>query len=125
MPSDIEAVEDEDQIVEDEIDSEVNGWIYAFTFPAIKRDNGPYPIKIGLTTAANVETRVFGQCRGSAFFENPEILDRWQVRRVAQVEDAIHAVLKARGRWRETAPGTEWFDTTIEEIRTIIGFINS
>lgn len=119
-----EVVEDEDQIVEDSVDSEVNGWIYAFTFPAIKRDNEPYPIKIGLTTATDVESRVFSQCRGSGFFEKPEILDRWQVRRVAQVEDAIHAVLKARGRWKEDAPGYEWFDTTLDEIRLIIGFIS-
>lgn len=119
-----EAAVDEDEAVEDELDTEVNGWIYAFTFPAIKRDNAPYPIKIGLTTAADVETRVYGQCRGSGFFERPEILDRWQVRRVAQVEDAIHAVLKARGRWKEDAPGDEWFVTTIDEIRTIVRFVN-
>ena len=61
--------------------------------------------------------------RGSGFFEKPEILDRWQVGRVAEVEDAIHAILKARGRWREEAPGDEWFNTTIEEVRQIIGFI--
>ncbi len=64
----------------------------------------------GLTTASNVETRVFGQCKGAGFFENPEILGRWQVKRVAQVEDAIHAVLKARGRWKEDAPSYEWFN---------------
>ena len=39
----LEAVEDRDDVVEDEIDSEVNGWIYAFTFPLIKKDNQPYP----------------------------------------------------------------------------------
>jgi hypothetical protein len=66
---------------------------------------------------------VHSQCRGSGFFEKPEILDRWQVRRVAQVEDAIHAVLKARGRWKEDAPGYEWFDTTIDEVRTILKFV--
>ena len=120
-----EVAEDEDQIVEDLVDSEINGWIYAFTFPAIKRDNGPFPIKIGLTTAADVEGRVYNQCRGSGFFEKPEILHRWKVRRVAQVEDAIHAVLKARGRWKEDAPGYEWFDTTIDEVGTILRFINA
>lgn len=121
----LEAAVDEDEVVEDQLDIEVNGWIYAFTFPAIKHDKNPYPIKIGLTTAAVVETRVNGQCRGSGFFEKPEILDRWQVRRVAQFEDAIHAVLKARGRWKEDAPGDEWFVTTIDEIRTIIAFIEA
>lgn len=120
-----EAAEDEDEEIESQADVEFNGWIYAFTFPAIKRDDAPFPIKIGLTTAADVETRVFGQCKGSGFFERPEILGRWQVRRVAQVEDAIHAVLKARGRWKEDAPGDEWFMTTIIEVQAIVAFIGA
>jgi len=120
-----EAAEDEDDAVEEQADMEFNGWIYAFTFPAIKRTNQPFPIKIGLTTATDVETRVFGQCKGSGFFEKPEILGRWRVKRVAQVEDAIHAVLKARGRWKEDAPGEEWFITSTDEIQSIVNFINS
>jgi hypothetical protein len=32
-------------------------------------------------------------------------------------------VLKARGKWRENAPGKEWFDTTISEIEEIIQFV--
>lgn len=120
-----EAAEDEDDAVEEQADVEFNGWIYAFTFPAIKRVQEPFPIKVGLTTAADVETRVFGQCKGAGFFEKPEILGRWQVKRVAQVEDAIHAVLKARGRWKEDAPGDEWFITSIDEVQSIVSFINS
>ncbi|MDP1995568.1 MAG: GIY-YIG nuclease family protein [Gallionella sp.] len=121
----LEAAEDEDEAIEDQADVEFNGWIYAFTFPAIKRVQETFPIKVGLTTAADVETRVLGQCKGSGFFEKPEILGRWQVKRVAQVEDAIHAVLKARGRWKEDAPGDEWFITSIDEIQSIVSFINS
>lgn len=121
----LEAAEDEDEAIEDQADVEFNGWIYAFTFPAIKNVQKPFPIKVGLTTAADVETRVFGQCKGAGFFEKPEILGRWQVKRVAQVEDAIHAVLKARGRWKEDAPSDEWFITTIDEVQSIVSFINS
>lgn len=120
-----EAAEDEDEAVEEQADVEFDGWIYAFTFPVIKRSKEPFPIKVGLTTAADVETRVFGQCKGPGFFEKPEILGRWQVKRVAQVEDAIHAVLKARGRWKEDAPGDEWFITTIDEVQSIVSFINT
>lgn len=121
----LEAAEDEDEAIEEQTDVEFNGWIYAFTFPRIKRDKESFPIKVGLTTAADVETRVFGQCKGSGFFEKPEILGRWQVKRVAQVEDAIHAVLKAKGRWKEDAPGEEWFITTIDEVQSIVSFINA
>lgn len=120
-----EAADDEDEAIEEQADVEFKGWIYAFTFPAIKRNQQAFPIKVGLTTAADVETRVFGQCKGAGFFEKPEILGRWQVKRVAQVEDAIHAVLKARGRWKEDAPGDEWFVTTVDEVQSVIGFINS
>lgn len=121
----LEAAEDEDEEIEEQVDVEFNGWIYAFTFPVLKKEDAAFPIKIGLTTATDVETRVYGQCKGPAFFERPEILGRWKVRRVAQVEDAIHAVLKARGRWKEDAPGEEWFVTTIEEIQTVISFLTS
>lgn len=120
-----EAAEDVDEAIEEQADVEFNGWIYAFTFPAIKKFNEPFPIKVGLTTAADVETRVFGQCKGAGYFEKPEILGRWKVKRVAQVEDAIHAVLKARGHWKEDAPGDEWFITTIDEVQSIVGFIDS
>lgn len=119
----MEAVEDEDEEIEEQTDVEFDGWIYAFTFPAIKKNGGAFPIKVGLTTAADVETRVFGQCKGAGFFERPEILGRWRVRRVAQVEDAIHSVLKAWGRWKEDAPGDEWFVTTLDEIQSVIHFL--
>ncbi len=65
-----EAAEDVDEAIEELADVEFDGWIYAFTFPSIKDAQNPFPIKIGLTTAADVETRVFGQCKGSGFFEN-------------------------------------------------------
>ncbi|MBK9985533.1 MAG: GIY-YIG nuclease family protein [Betaproteobacteria bacterium] len=120
-----EAAEDVDEAIEEQGEVEFNGWIYAFTFPAIKRKNEPFPIKVGLTSAADVETRVLGQCKGAGFFEKPEILDRWQVKRVSQVEDAIHAVLKARGRWKEDAPGDEWFITTVDEVQSIDDFIGA
>lgn len=121
----IEATEDEDEEIEEQIDAEFNGWIYAFTFPVLKKEGVPFPIKVGRTTAVDVETRVYGQCKGAAFFEKPEILGNWKVRRVAQVEDAIHAVLKARGKRKEDAPGDEWFITTMGEVESVLSFIVS
>lgn len=61
-------------------------------------------IKIG-KTVGDVEGRVAQQCKGSASFDNPVILGRWQVNRVGPTELAAHHVLKARGKWRENAPG--------------------
>ena len=46
----------------------------------------------------------------------------WEVQRVAAVEDAIHSTLEARGAKRH-APSTEWFNTTLEEIESIVKFV--
>jgi hypothetical protein len=115
----LEATEEDDI---EEAASQFDGWIYAFSFPILVQPNEPFPIKIG-KTIRDVEERVTYQCKGSASFDNPIILGRWQVSRVSSVETAIHATLKSRGQWRENVPGTEWFNTTISEIETIVGFI--
>ncbi len=106
----------------DEDAAEFEGWIYAFSFPVLVRINEPFPIKIG-KTIADVDGRVAQQCKGSASFDNPVILGRWQVNRVGPTELAAHNVLKARGKWRENAPGVEWFDTTIAEVQSILEFV--
>ncbi len=108
----------------DEEAAEFEGWIYAFSFPPLVSANQPFPIKIG-KTICNVEERVAQQCKGSASFDNPIILGRWQVNRVGPTELAAHNVLKARGKWRENVPGVEWFDTTIAEVQSIFDFVGS
>lgn len=107
----------------DEEAAEFEGWIYAFSFPALVRTNEPFPIKIG-KTIADVEGRVAQQCKGSASFDNPVILGRWQVHRVGPTELAAHNVLKARGKWRENVPGVEWFNTTVAEVQSILEFVS-
>lgn len=106
----------------DEEASEFEGWIYAFSFPSIVKNDGVFPIKIG-QTVGDVKARVEVQVKGSASFEQPVILGYWQVKRVGPTELAIHNILKARSKWRENAPGREWFDTSIVEIESIINFV--
>lgn len=103
---------------------EFDGWIYAFSFPALVRSDAPFPIKIGMTTGT-VEERVYSQCRSAATFDNPVILGQWQVKRVGLTERATHNVLKARGKWREHIPGIEWFDTTVSEVASIVAFVTA
>jgi hypothetical protein len=114
----LEAEDDE----EDEDAIQFDGWVYAFSFPILVSTDAMFPIKIGKTTKA-VDERVAYQCRGSATFDNPVILGKWQVNRVGAVESAVHATLKSRGKWRENVPGTEWFNTTVAEIEQIVKFI--
>jgi len=118
---DAELEADEDDITED-VAPTFDGWIYAFSFPILVKEGQSFPIKIG-KTINDVEGRVAHQCKGSASFDNPIILGRWQVKRVSHCEMYIHFALKTRGKWRENVPGTEWFDTTLEEIESIIKFV--
>ena len=104
--------------------SESDGFIYAFTFPTLITERGVFPIKIGMTSK-DVDLRVMRQCKDSAMFENPRILAKWKVAKVGFVESAIHKVLAARGKWREEAPGKEWFDTNVEEVQLVIDFIGA
>jgi len=117
--AELEATDDDD--IENAA-SQFDGWIYAFSFPTLVKNEGPFPIKVG-KTINDVEERVAYQCRGSASFDNPVILGRWQVLRVSSVETAIHATLRSRGKWRENVPGTEWFNTTTAEIEEVVRFI--
>lgn len=107
-----------------DIDASDAGLIYAYSFPTIMRDAGKFPIKVGLTTTGDAEARVATQCKQTCCFEYPKVLKTWDVQRVAAMEDAIHSTLEARGSKRN-APGTEWFDTTLDEIDRIIRFIQS
>lgn len=105
-----------------DVESNDPGIVYAYSFPSIKRNDGKFPIKVGLTTTGDTEARVKQQCKQTCCFEYPVVLKTWEVQRVAAVEEAIHATLEARGSKRQ-APGTEWFDTTLDEIETIVQFI--
>jgi len=105
-----------------DVESNESGLIYAYSFPSITKPNAKFPIKVGLTTTGDAQTRVNQQCRQTCCFEYPVLLKTWEVSRVAAVEDAIHSTLEARGA-KLLAPGTEWFSSTVEEIDSIVQFI--
>lgn len=105
-----------------DIESNDAGIVYAYSFPSIMRRDGKFPIKVGLTTTGDADARVTQQCKQTCCFEYPVVLRTWEVQRVAAVEDAIHSTLEARGSKRQ-APGTEWFDTTLEEVENIVKFV--
>lgn len=105
-----------------DVESDDAGIIYAYSFPTIVRKDGRFPIKVGLTTTGDADARVMQQCKTTCCFEYPIILGVWEVQRVAAVEDAIHSTLEARGSKRQS-PGAEWFDTTFEEVESVIKFV--
>lgn len=116
-----EELAEADAVATDE-DSNEPGIIYAYSFPSIKKNGGKFPIKIGLTVTGDAAERVKQQCKQTCCFEYPVVLKTWNVQRVGAVESAIHSTLEARGSKRQS-PGTEWFDTTLEEVEAVIKFI--
>lgn len=117
----VEELAEADAVATD-VESNDSGIIYAYSFPSIRRNEGRFPIKVGLTTAGDADARVTQQCKQTCCFEYPVVLKTWEVQRVAAVEDSIHSILEARGAKRQS-PGTEWFDTTLEEIERIVKFV--
>jgi hypothetical protein len=125
MPSGEQAVGNGDDEIDEEIAYEAgpttDGWIYAFTFPELIKDDS-FPIKIGMTIR-DVEERVADQCKGSAIFSSPKILKSWSVHKVSLTERTVHGLLKLSGKWKSDAPGSEWFVTTLAEIDRILGIV--
>jgi len=125
MPSGEQAVANNDDGIDEEIAEEAgpasDGWIYAFTFPELIK-NEPFPIKIGMTIR-DVEERVADQCKGSAIFSPPRILKSWRVQKVSLTERTVQNLLKLSGQWKSEAPGSEWFITTLAEIERIVGIV--
>lgn len=93
--------------------------VYWYTFPAYRKANGPYPIKVG--RGNNPMTRIAQQV--TAMPEQPDILGTFEHPDPANLERALHAILTLRGKRKKDAPGAEWFVTTAEEVTTLIGVI--
>jgi len=110
-----------DEEIAEESGPTTEGWIYAFTFPELIKDE-PFPIKVGMTIR-DVDERVTDQCKGSAIFSRPKLLKSWQVQKVSLTERTVQNLLKLSGQGKSDSPGTEWFITTLTEIERVIGIV--
>lgn len=93
--------------------------IYWYTFPAYKRPSGPYPIKVGKGThpLARITQQV------TSMPEQPEVLGTFEHPEADNLERAVQYVLKVRGKRKADAPGTEWFNTTPDEVVKLVKWI--
>ena len=108
--------------VEEEAEQEQTGVspaIYWYTFPAYKRTDGPFPIKIG--KGADPIARIMQQV--TPMPEKPEILGTYLHPDADNLEKAIQYVLKVRGKRKSDAPGAEWFVTTPQEISQLVEIV--
>lgn len=116
-----------DEIAEDvteevgETGSQTDGWIYAFTFPELIK-NEPFPIKVGMAISS-VEERVGEQCEGATIFSSPIILKSWQVKKMTLTARTLQNLLKISGRCESEDPGTGWFVTTLAEVERLLGIV--
>ena len=77
--------------------------------------------KIGRTDKDPLQ-RVFGQA-GTCYPELPHIALILKCDDSSQLEAAIHNILKCRKKWIESAPGTEWFITSPQEVQELYSMI--
>ncbi len=102
------------------------GAVYLYYLPAYRtlaesRGESVWECKVGRTDNGPV-FRVRSQAT-TAIPENPEISLIIRTDAPREIETAIHAILAARGKRKETAPGTEWFITHPSEVEEIHAFI--
>lgn len=108
-----EAEEEEEAAI---ADGETTPAVYWYTFPAYRKDQGAYPIKVG--KGNDPQARIAQQV--TAMPEAPVILGTFSHASAFNLERALHAVLTLRGKRKIDAPGAEWFLTTPAEIADII-----
>ncbi len=105
----------------EELDLSDSGYVYAYSFPELIKDNEPFAIKVGYTDC-DVDARVRAQCKGASSFSHPVVLGSWKTDDAYRLEQFVHAYLKFHKRHRTRCSGTEWFDTTLAEIERVISF---
>jgi len=110
-----------DVVVEDEAEdigeeTLVTPSVYWYTFPAYRKADGAYPIKVG--RGNNPQMRIGQQV--TAMPEQPVILGVFEHIDNSNLERALHSVLTLRGKKKKDSPGSEWFITTPEEISELI-----
>jgi len=96
------------------------GFIYAYTYQSCinaqkNRADEKYQIKIGCTDKSSAEQRIYEQM-GAATNEKAILLMSAAVDNVRQVEKQIHKRLDRV----ESAPGKEWFWTSVPEVGNIL-----
>ena len=74
-------------------------------------------------TVDNVEKRVGTQGTGNP--EKPAIALEFKTDHPRELESALHAILKFRGRHVTEAGGKEWFKTNPDEVKRIYHFFTS
>ncbi|WP_395402263.1 GIY-YIG nuclease family protein [Arthrobacter sp. UC242_113] len=138
-PPDQTVREDRSSLVDDETDeldltdSIVEGAgagsVYVYYFPGYRlladlRRDDRWPIKVGMTSVGDAKIRISDQ-QGTAMPEQPLVAYVRRSDTPLKLERLVHAVLFYRGRQLDDAPGSEWFSSNPEEIKSIIDWAHA
>lgn len=105
-----------------------DGSVYVYYLPvyakvAASEGRKTWPCKVGRTERDPI-LRVMSQA-STALPERPEIALVMRTKQPSALESALHSILKLRGRWRQDSPGSEWFDTSPDEVLSIYQLIEA
>jgi hypothetical protein len=101
-----------------------SGSVYVYYFPSYKllaefRRDERWPVKVGMTSLGDTKIRISDQ-QGTAMPEQPVVAYVRRSDTPLKLERLVHAVLFYRGRQLDDAPGSEWFSSSPEEVKSII-----
>ncbi len=127
--SEIEVYEIEKKIEKIDVDEEYGEGqcaVYVYYYNIYKelaklKNETCFPCKIGRTDREPLQ-RIMAQS-GTCYPEKPHIALLFHCENSYNLEKAFHSILKARNKWLKNAPGIEWFNTNIKEIKEIYNFI--
>ena len=99
--------------------------VYLYYYPAYKAialagGSDKWLCKIGRTDSS-ASLRISSQSTGMP--ERPEIGLVYRTNDSRTLESVLHGILSLRNQWSESSPGVEWFNTSVEDVLTIIRFV--
>ena len=114
------------KITADEEYGHGNNAVYMYYYDAYRELAGLkgqmyFPCKIGRTDKDSLQ-RIIGQS-GTSYPEKPHVALIFYCDNSVYLENAFHNILKIKKRWIKNAPGVEWFNTNVEEIKEIYNSI--
>lgn len=106
------------------VDGTGSGSVYVYYFPSYRalaeyRREERWPVKVGMTTLGDAKIRISDQ-QGTAMPEQPVVAYVRRSNTPLKLERLVHAVLFYRGRQLGDAPGSEWFSSSPEEVKSVI-----
>lgn len=126
VDEDAEDLELTDQTI---IEGGGSGCVYVYYFPSYQalaelQHEDRWPVKIGMSAVSDARIRISEQ-QGTAMPEAPVLAYVRRIDTPHRLERCIHSILFYRGQHLEDAPGSEWFNSSPQEVKSLVDLIMS